>query len=130
VNVEIGNEASPNVGILVGTVNADLSMIVTKRSERGNQPRDGICVLITRSILSWGVGGEDLGIERNGGGGASCGEEDINVVTNNIGISVEDNVEVKGDTRADLGWLGVCCACSHIVKSLGLALRPLDWSGS
>ena len=55
VDVEVGDEAGPHVLCLIGTVDADLGVIVTKGSERGDQPGDSIGVLISRAVLSWVV---------------------------------------------------------------------------
>jgi hypothetical protein len=53
MDVEVGNEASPYILILIGTMDSDLSVVVAQGSERGNQPRDGICVLISGTVLAW-----------------------------------------------------------------------------
>lgn len=95
LNVEVGNKASPLVGILVGTMHCDHGVVVAKRSERGDQPGDGVGVLITSTVLSWGVAGEILSVQRDGRVGALGCEENIDVVSNNVSISVEDNIEVQ-----------------------------------
>ena len=38
VDVEVSDEAGPHVLFLIGTVDADLGVIVAKGSERGDQP--------------------------------------------------------------------------------------------
>lgn len=47
LDVKVGNEAGKDVLVLVGTVNADLSMIVTERGKAWDQPSDGVSVLVT-----------------------------------------------------------------------------------
>lgn len=53
-DVEVCDEAGEDVTVLVGTVDLDLSVVVTEGSEGGNEPGDGVGILVSSTVLPWG----------------------------------------------------------------------------
>ncbi len=53
VDVKVSDEASEDVLVFVVTVDLDLGVVVAEGSERGDQPVEGICVLISSTVLAW-----------------------------------------------------------------------------
>ena len=87
---------------------------------------DGVRVLITSTVLTWGGGCEILSVEVDGGAAALSSEQNIDVVSLNIGISVENNVEVQSNISTDFRGLGVGSTSGNIIEMLRLALTPFD----
>ena len=87
---------------------------------------DGVRVLITSTVLTWGGGCEILSVEVDGGAAALSSEQNIDVVSLNIGISVENNVEVQSNISTDFRGLGVGSTSGNIIKVLRCAFTPLD----
>ncbi len=124
VDVEVGDEASEDVFVFVGTVDLDLGMVVTKGCERGDQPIESIGVLITSAVGTWIGGGKVLSIEINGGLAAFSSKEHIDIVSNNVGISVEDDIEIERDKVSNLRGVGLGSTSGNIIDPLGIALSP------
>ena len=53
VDVEVSDEASEDISVLVRSVHLNLGVVVTEGSERGDQPVEGICVLVSSTVLAW-----------------------------------------------------------------------------
>ena len=124
MDVEVGDEASEDVFVFVGAVDLDLGVVVTEGSERGDQPIEGIGVLITSAVGTWVGGGKVLSIEINGGLAAFSSKEHIDIVSNNIGISVEDDIEIERDEVSNLRRVGLGSTSGNIIDPLGIALSP------
>ncbi len=65
VDVEVSDEAGEDVLVFVVTMDLDLDMVVTEKSERGDQPIEGICVLVSSTVLALAARGKILSIKVN-----------------------------------------------------------------
>ncbi len=124
VDVEVGDKASVDVFGFVGAVDLDLGVVVTERCERGDQPIESIGVLITSAVGTWVGGGKVLSIKINGGLAAFSSKEHIDIVSNNVGISVEDDIEIERDEVSNLRRVGLGSTSGNIIDPLGIALSP------
>ena len=124
MDVEVGVEAGVVLSVNVRPVNDDLHLVVAERSERGNQPRDGIGVFVTSTVLSGMTRVEILSVKSDGRRRAFSGELHVDIVANDVGIVVENDIEVQADEVTDNGGVRFGSASGNVIQVKRLALGP------